>query len=104
MQQCRHIVLQETANDHHGRGGLAYQRWLATINQVCGHFDARPLEGRFHGEIDARYAGSLKVSTVTAAGVNLYRTRDEIKRITTPGSIPCFSSPAKPSSNRTIAR
>ncbi|MCS5948287.1 helix-turn-helix domain-containing protein [Klebsiella pneumoniae subsp. pneumoniae] len=34
----------------------------------------------FHGEIDARYAGSLKVSTVTAAGVNLYRTRNEIKR------------------------
>ncbi|VTM43769.1 DNA-binding transcriptional activator FeaR [Klebsiella quasipneumoniae] len=61
-------------------GGLAYQRWLATINQVCGHFAARPLEGRFHGEIDARYAGSLKVSTVTAAGVNLYRTRNEIKR------------------------
>ena len=30
-------------------GGLAYQRWLATINQVCGHFAARPLEGRFHG-------------------------------------------------------
>ena len=61
-------------------GGLAYQRWLATINQVCGHFAARPLEGRFHGEIDARYAGSLKVSTVTAAGVNLYRTHNEIKR------------------------
>ena len=49
-------------------GGLAYQRWLATINQVCGHFAARPLEGRFHGEIDTRYAGNLKVSTVTAAG------------------------------------
>lgn len=61
-------------------GGLAYQRWLATINQVCGHFAARPLEESFHGEIDARYAGSLKVSTVTAAGVNLYRTRNEIKR------------------------
>ena len=85
-------------------GGLAYQRWLATINQVCGHFAARPLEESFHGEIDARYAGSLKVSTVTAAGVNLYRTRNEINAITTPGSIPCFSSPAKPSSNRTIAR
>lgn len=41
-------------------GGLAYQRWLATINQVCGHFAARPLEESFHGEIDARYAGSLK--------------------------------------------
>ncbi|VCZ97407.1 Transcriptional activator FeaR [Klebsiella pneumoniae] len=40
-------------------GGLAYQRWLATINQVCGHFAARPLEESFHGEIDARYAGSL---------------------------------------------
>ncbi|MCE0344207.1 transcriptional regulator FeaR, partial [Klebsiella pneumoniae] len=61
-------------------GGLAYQRWLATINQVCGHFAARPLEGRFHGEIDTRYAGNLKVSTVTAAGVNLYRTHNEIKR------------------------
>lgn len=84
-------------------GGLAYQRWLATINQVCGHFAARPLEESFHGEIDARYAGSLKVSTVTAAGVNLYRTRNEIKRDNDAGSIPCFSSPAKPSSNRTIA-
>jgi hypothetical protein len=100
-----------------GKGAIAgiwktYQRWLATINQVCGHFAARPLEGRFHGEIDARYAGfdhrfagELKhgiepgvviafyliaraveidagggVSTVTAAGVNLYRTRNEIKR------------------------
>ncbi|SQC86486.1 DNA-binding transcriptional activator FeaR [Klebsiella pneumoniae] len=41
-------------------GGLAYQRWLTTINQVCGHFAARPLEESFHGEIDARYAGSLK--------------------------------------------
>ena len=61
-------------------GRLAYQRWLATINQVCGHFAARPLEGRFHGEIDTRYAGNLKVSTVTAAGVNLYRTHNEIKR------------------------
>ena len=59
--------------------GLAYQRWLA-INQVCGHFAARPLKESFHGEIDARCAGSLKVSTVTAAGVNLYRTRNEIKR------------------------
>ena len=35
-------------------GGLAYQRWLATINQVCGHFAARPLEESFHGEIDRK--------------------------------------------------
>ena len=60
--------------------GQDYQRWLAKINQVCGHFAARPLDGDFHGEIDASYAGSLKVSTVTARGVNLYRTRNEIKR------------------------
>jgi AraC family transcriptional activator of tynA and feaB len=60
--------------------GQAYQRWLAKINQVCGHFAARPLEDNFHGEIDASYAGDLKVSTVTARGVNLYRTRHEIKR------------------------
>lgn len=60
--------------------GQDYQRWLAKINQVCGHFAARPLDGEFHGEIDASYTGSLKVSTVTARGVNLYRTRNEIKR------------------------
>ncbi|WP_434670875.1 transcriptional regulator FeaR [Klebsiella sp. B345] len=60
--------------------GQDYQRWLAKINQVCGHFAARPLEGNFHGEIDASYAGNLKVSTVTACGVNLFRTRNEIKR------------------------
>lgn len=41
-------------------GGLAYQRWLATINQVCGHFAARPLEESFHGEIDARYAAASR--------------------------------------------
>ncbi len=76
----KHCYYRRRANDDHGRGGLAYQRWLATINQVCGHFAARPLKESFHGEIDARYAGSLKVSTVTAAGVNLYRTRNEIKR------------------------
>ncbi len=56
-------------------GGLAYQRWLATINQVCGHFAARPLEESFHGEIDARYAGSLKVSTVTAAAASISTAR-----------------------------
>ncbi len=31
--------------------GQDYQRWLAKINQVCGHFAARPLEGRFHGRL-----------------------------------------------------
>lgn len=24
-----------------------FQQWLAQINQVCGRFAARPLEGRF---------------------------------------------------------
>lgn len=61
-------------------GELMYQRWLATTNQVYNHFAARSLRGRFHGEIDARYTGNLKVSTVTAAGVSLYRTHNEIKR------------------------
>ncbi|AJF72916.1 MULTISPECIES: transcriptional regulator FeaR [Raoultella] len=60
--------------------GQDYQRWLAKINQVCGNFAARPLDSDFHGEIDASYAGNLKVSTVTARGVNLYRTRNEIRR------------------------
>ena len=59
-------------------GGETYQAWLAKINQVCGHFAARPLEGDFHGEIDTSYAGSLKLSTVTTRNVNLFRTRQEI--------------------------
>ena len=60
--------------------GQNYQHWLAKINQVCGQFAARPLADNFHGEIDASYAGDLKVSTVTARGINLYRTRQEIQR------------------------
>ncbi|MEH0885325.1 transcriptional regulator FeaR [Enterobacter sp. UNJFSC 003] len=56
-----------------------YQQWLAQINQVCGRFDARPLGGKFIGELETSYARSLKLSTVTAAGVNLFRTRQEIK-------------------------
>jgi len=60
--------------------GQNYQHWLAKINQVCGQFAARPLADNFHGEIDASYAGDLKVSTVTACGINLYRTRQEIQR------------------------
>ena len=58
--------------------GEKYQHWLAKINQVCGQFAARPLDGDFHGEIDTSYAGSLKLSTVTSRNVNLYRTRQEI--------------------------
>ena len=56
-----------------------YQQWLAQINQVCGRFAARPLEGAFLGELETSYTQSLKLSTVTAAGVNLFRTRQEIK-------------------------
>src|SRR5690606_33062336 len=56
-----------------------YQQWLAQINQVCGRFAARPLEGKFIGELETSYARSLKLSTVTTAGVNLFRSRHEIK-------------------------
>lgn len=60
-------------------GGETYQAWLAKINQVCGHFAARPLDGDFHGEIDTSYAGSLKLSTVTTRNINLFRTHQEIR-------------------------
>lgn len=56
-----------------------YQQWLAQINQVCGRFAARPLPGEFIGELETSYARSLKLSTVTTAGVNLFRSREEIK-------------------------
>ena len=55
-----------------------YQQWLAQINHVCGRFNARPLEGEFFGELETSYARSLKLSTVTAGGVNLFRSRQEI--------------------------
>lgn len=56
-----------------------YQQWLAQINQVCGRFAARPLPGEFIGELESSYARNLKLSTVTTCGVNLYRTRQEIR-------------------------
>lgn len=55
-----------------------YQDWLAQINQVCGRFSAKPLETEFFGRLESSYTGGLKVSEVTACGVNLYRTRDDI--------------------------
>lgn len=57
-----------------------YQQWLAQINQVCGRFNAQPTGGRFYGELETSYARSLKLSTVTAGGVNLFRSREEIKQ------------------------
>lgn len=80
-----------------------FQQWLAQINQVCGRFAARPLEGAFLGELETSYTQSLKLSTVTAAGVNLFRTRQGSKTATTPGSTPCFSWKAAPESNRTTS-
>ncbi|KFC10033.1 FeaR family transcriptional activator [Trabulsiella guamensis ATCC 49490] len=58
----------------------SYRAWLAKVNQLCGNFAARPLDGKFYGEIDSGYARGLKLSTVTTRGVNLYRSREEIKR------------------------
>ncbi len=56
-----------------------FQHWLAQINAVCGSFAARPMSGEFFGELESTWTGNLKLSTVTAGGVNLFRTRQEIK-------------------------
>jgi AraC family transcriptional activator of tynA and feaB len=66
--------------DEYGKSWAELPALVSKINQVCGQFAARPLADNFHGEIDASYAGDLKVSTVTARGINLYRTRQEIQR------------------------
>lgn len=66
--------------DEYGKSWAELPALVSKINQVCGQFAARPLADNFHGEIDASYAGDLKVSTVTACGINLYRTRQEIQR------------------------
>jgi len=54
------------------------QRWLAKVNQACGHFDARALGDYVAGELEPCHNGNLKLSTVTASGINLFRTRKEI--------------------------
>jgi AraC family transcriptional activator of tynA and feaB len=60
-------------------GNEQFQRWLAQVNQECGSFAARPLEGEFFGHLETGYTRALKLSTVTSANVNLYRTKNEIK-------------------------
>jgi AraC family transcriptional activator of tynA and feaB len=80
MQQCENVdgAVRETmacASEQE-----QYQQWLAQINQVCGRFNAQPTGGRFYGELETSYARSLKLSTVTAGGVNLFRSREEIKQ------------------------
>lgn len=54
-------------------------------------------------EIDASYAGTLKVSTVTASGVNLFRTRNEIKRSNDDWFYTVFQLSGGRPSSRTIA-
>ncbi|MGL4724323.1 MAG: transcriptional regulator FeaR [Scandinavium sp.] len=60
-------------------GEEQFQQWLAQINHECGNFAARQLEGTFSGHLETGYTRSLKLSTVTSANVNLYRTTNEIK-------------------------
>ncbi|MGK0705283.1 transcriptional regulator FeaR [Yokenella regensburgei] len=57
-----------------------YRDWLAKVNQLCGSFDARPLEGQFYGDIESGYARGMKVSTVTTQSINLFRTMDDVRR------------------------
>ncbi len=57
-----------------------FQQWLSQINQVCGNFTGRLLTERYTGVLDTHFAKGLKLSTVTTNGVNLSRTRQEIKR------------------------
>lgn len=60
-------------------GDEQFQQWLAQINDQCGSFAARQLDGEFSGQLETGYAQTLKLSTVTTANVNLYRTQQEIK-------------------------
>lgn len=60
-------------------GNAEFQQWLAKINAECGQFAAHRLPGAFSGEIETGYASGLKLSTVTAANVNLYRSEQEIR-------------------------
>ena len=53
-------------------GGLAYQRWLATINQVCGHF-AATAEGRAARLTPATPAASRSVPSPPPASISTAR-------------------------------
>ncbi|MBB1199399.1 transcriptional regulator FeaR [Enterobacteriaceae bacterium 89] len=60
-------------------GEEQFQQWLTQINQECGNFAARQLGGEFIGHLETGYTRAMKLSTVTTANVNLYRTQREIK-------------------------
>jgi AraC family transcriptional activator of tynA and feaB len=78
MQQCDGASTAE-ADMAQISGNEQFQQWLAQINQECGNFAARPLDGEFSGHLETGYTRALKLSTVTTANVNLYRTQNEIK-------------------------
>lgn len=55
-----------------------FDEWLHSVNQVCGCFDAQPLDTDFSGSIRAYEAGALRLSFVDVARARLFRTQKEV--------------------------
>lgn len=62
------------------RSDQAFQRWVDTINQVCGPFSAKTLGGTFHGTIESNRSTALNWSVVEASHAELFRSACEIER------------------------
>lgn len=54
-----------------------FDKWIRSINDVCGPFLARQLGNEFQGSVE-KVGGSLDMSKVSIQGADLYRTSKEI--------------------------
>lgn len=54
-----------------------FDKWISSINDVCGPFLARQLSDEFVGSVE-KVGGSLDMSRVLIQGADLYRTPKEI--------------------------
>lgn len=57
---------------------MEFEGWLAQINSACGAFYGQLLDDEFHGSLEERHLGSMKLSTVSASGAAIGRSRHEL--------------------------
>lgn len=58
---------------------VTFDEWIARINEACGRLSARPEPGVFQGHLVERQSSALRVTMVDAGGVELYRTRADMR-------------------------
>lgn len=65
-------------NTRHTAVDQALDGWLQRVNELCGRFCAKALDGEFAGSIEQYHDGALKMSVNDIAHARLYRTEREL--------------------------